>query len=61
MVFIGPVLTMPILTYMTSNDSKKFIFTLFSTILYLLGVVLITSLKNVPLNNKLEKLGSKRF
>ena len=61
LVFIGPVLTMPMLTYMTRNDSNMFILTLFSTILYLLGVVLITSLKNVPLNNKLEKLSSQDF
>ena len=32
-----------------------------STILYLLGVLLITTIKNVPLNNKLEKLNSNEF
>ena len=56
LVFIGPVITMPLLTYMSRNDSNMFILTLFSTILYFLGVILITSFKNVPLNNRLEKL-----
>ena len=60
-VFIGPVFTMPFLTYMSRNDSNMFIFTLFSSILYLLGVILVTTLRNVPLNNKLEKLKSKDF
>ena len=60
-VFIGPVFTMPFLTYMSRNDSNMFIFTLFSSILYLLGVILVTTLRNVPLNNKLEKLKSNDF
>ena len=60
-VFIGPVFTMPFLTYMSRNDSNMFIFILFSSILYLLGVILVTSLRNVPLNNKLEKLKSEDF
>ena len=58
LVFIGPAITMPALTFMTRNDSDMFIFTLFYTILYISGVILITSFKNVPLNNKLEKLDS---
>jgi len=61
LVFIGPAITMPALTFMTRNDSDMFIFTLFSTILYISGVILITSFKNVPLNNKLEKLDPKEF
>ena len=61
LVFIGPVITMPIMTYMSRNDSSMFIFALFSTILYLLGVVIITSLKNVPLNNRLEKSSSEDY
>jgi len=61
LVFIGPVITMPLLTYMSRNDSNMFILTLFSTILYLLGVILITSFKNVPLNNRLEKLNPEEF
>lgn len=61
LVFIGPAITMPVLTFMTRNDSDMFIFTLFSTILYISGVILITSFKNVPLNNKLEKLDPKEF
>ena len=60
-VFIGPVFTLPFLTYMSRNDSNMFIFILFSSILYLLGVILVTSLRNVPLNNKLEKLKSEDF
>ena len=61
LVFIGPVITMPVLTFMGRNDSGMFIFTLISTILYITGVILITSFKNVPLNNKLEKLDPKEF
>ena len=61
LVFIGPVITMPLLTFMSRNDSDMFILTLFSTILYFLGVILITSFKNVPLNNRLEKLDSEKF
>ena len=60
-VFIGPVFTLPFLTYISRNDSNMFIFILFSSILYLLGVILVTSLRNVPLNNKLEKLKSEDF
>ena len=61
LVFIGPVITMPLLAYMSRNDSNMFILTLVSTILYFLGVILITSFKNVPLNNRLEKLNSEEF
>ena len=43
------------------NDSSMFILIPISTILYLLGVLLITAIKNVPLNNKLEKLNSTEF
>jgi uncharacterized membrane protein len=60
-VFVGPLITMPLLTFMSRNDSGMFIFTLLSTILYITGVILITSFKNVPLNNKLEKLNPKEF
>ena len=61
LVFMGPLITMPILTYMSWNDSGMFILIPISTILYLLGVLLITTIKNVPLNNKLEKLNSTEF
>ena len=61
LVFIGPTITMPLLTYMSRNDSNMFIFTLITTIVYFLGVILITIFKNVPLNNKLEKLNSEQF
>ena len=61
LVFMGPLITMPILTYMSWNDSSMFILIPISTILYLLGVLLITAIKNVPLNNKLEKLNSTEF
>ena len=60
-VFIGPVITMPCVTYLSRNDSNIFIFTLFSTILYFSGVILITGFKNVPLNNRLEQLSSEEF
>ncbi|MFL2645937.1 MAG: DUF1772 domain-containing protein [Dehalococcoidia bacterium] len=61
LVFIGPIITMPLLTYMSRNDSYVFGFTLLSTILYFSGVILITSFKNIPLNNRLEKLNSAEF
>ena len=61
LVFMGPLITMPLLTYMSWNDSSMFILIPISTILYLLGVLLITTIKNVPLNNKLEKLNSTEF
>ena len=61
LVFMGPLITMPLLTYMSWNDSSMFILIPISTILYLLGVLLITTIKNVPLNNKLEKLNSNEF
>ena len=61
LVFMGPLITMPILTYMSWNDSSMFILIPISTILYLLGVLLITTIKNVPLNNKLEKFNSNEF
>ena len=61
LVFMGPLITMPLLTYMSWNDSSMFILIPISTILYLLGVLLITAIKNVPLNNKLEKLNSTEF
>ena len=48
-VFIGPLITMPLLTYVSRNDHRMFFFILLSTILYILGVVIITSIKNVPL------------
>tara|TARA_B110000014_G_scaffold152519_1_gene106612 strand:- start:398 stop:943 length:546 start_codon:yes stop_codon:yes gene_type:complete len=60
-VFIGPIITMPLITYLSRNDSNMFICTLFSTILYFIGVILITSFKNVPLNNRLEKLNAEEF
>ena len=46
---------------MSWNDSSMFILIPISTILYLFGVLLITTIKNVPLNNKLEKLNSTEF
>ena len=61
LVFMGPLITMPLLTYLSRNDSSMFILIPISTILYLLGVLLITTIKNVPLNNKLEKLNSNEF
>ena len=60
-VFIGPLITMPLLTYVSRNDHRMFFFILLSTILYILGVIIITSIKNVPLNNKLEKLNPEEF
>ncbi|MFL2665473.1 MAG: DUF1772 domain-containing protein [Dehalococcoidia bacterium] len=60
-VFIGPVITMPFLTYMSRNDSDMFIYTLISTILYFLGVIVITTFKNVPLNNRLEKINPEEY
>ncbi len=55
-VFILPVLTISISTYMSFGSTKLYVFELFllSTLLYVLGVFLITILGNIPLNDLLE-------
>jgi uncharacterized membrane protein len=55
-VFILPVLTISISTYMSFGSTKLYVFELFllSTLLYVLGVFLITILGNIPLNELLE-------
>ena len=55
-VFILPVLTISISTYMSFGSTKLYVFELFllSTLLYMLGVFLITILGNIPLNELLE-------
>ena len=55
-VFILPVLTISISTYMSFGSTKLYVFELFllSTLLYVLCVFLITILGNIPLNELLE-------
>ena len=55
-VFILPVLTISISTYMSFGSTKLYVFELFllSTLVYVLGVFLITILGNIPLNELLE-------
>lgn len=55
-VFILPALTISISTYMSFGSTKLYVFELFllSTLLYVLGVFLITILGNIPLNELLE-------
>ena len=55
-VFILPVLTISISTYMSFGSTKLYVFELFllSTLLYVLGVFLITIIGNIPLNELLE-------
>lgn len=55
--FIGTVFLLPISTYLHYNqgDLNRFYLLLSATIIYLIGVIAITFLGNIPLNNELDK------
>lgn len=53
--FMGLAILLPLLSYMSYN-SIDFAYVLTSTILYLIGVIVVTFLGNIPLNTKLESL-----
>jgi uncharacterized membrane protein len=56
MAFILPVLTISISTYMNFGSPKLYVFELLliSTIMYCMGVFLVTIVGNIPLNELLE-------
>ena len=56
--FMGLALLLPLLTYLhySAQTPTRFWYILAAAILYLVGIILITFLGNVPLNNSLESL-----
>ena len=56
-VFILPILTIPISTYLSFDSTKNYVFELLliSSIIYFTGVFLFTVLGNIPLNELLDR------
>ena len=56
-VFILPILTIPISTYLSFDSTKNYVFELLliSSIIYFTGVFLVTVLGNIPLNELLDR------
>ena len=56
-VFILPILTIPISTYLSFDSTKNYVFELLliSSIIYFMGVFLVTVLGNIPLNELLDR------
>jgi uncharacterized membrane protein len=54
--FIGTLFLLPISAYLQHNSGElnRFYLLLFATIIYLIGVILITAFGNIPLNNTLD-------
>jgi uncharacterized membrane protein len=54
--FIGTLFLLPISAYLQHNNGElnRFYLLLFATIIYLIGVILITAFGNIPLNNTLD-------
>ena len=63
MVFLCPIVTVPLATVLNYNTEPSFIFWLLlvTTIIYLLGVFFITILGNIPLNELLDKNDLDKF
>jgi len=61
-IFIGSVILLPVATYLEWRHgvSEKFWLLLSATLIYLGGVILVTALGNVPLNNELEIFNIKK-
>jgi len=55
MCFMGLAILLPLLSYFSYN-SIDFVYVITASILYLVGVMAVTFLGNIPLNNKLESL-----
>ena len=57
-IFFGPVILLPLATYLNikPNYGLKFWSLLVATLLYFVGVMGVTILGNIPLNNSLEAL-----
>lgn len=53
--FMGLAILLPLLSYLSYN-SIDFVYVLAASILYLVGVMAVTFLGNIPLNDKLESL-----
>jgi uncharacterized membrane protein len=58
LIFMGPVILLPIATLMHRSilDSDRFILLLFASVLYIMGVFGVTAAGNVPLNNRLARI-----
>lgn len=56
-VFILPILTIPISTYLSFDSTKNYVFELLliSSIIYFTGVFLVTVLGNIPINELLDR------
>lgn len=56
-VFILPILTIPISTFLSFDSTKNYVFELLliSSIIYFTGVFLVTVLGNIPLNELLDR------
>ncbi|MCK5355890.1 MAG: DUF1772 domain-containing protein [Methyloprofundus sp.] len=63
MVFLCPIVTVPLATVLNYNTEPSFIFWLLlvTSIIYLLGVFFITILGNIPLNELLDKNDLDKF
>jgi len=62
-VFICPVFMLPLATVLNYNSANSLVFTLLliASIIYLLGVFIITAAGNIPLNNVLDKSDLENF
>jgi uncharacterized membrane protein len=58
--FMGTLFLLPISTYLHYNpsDLNRFYLLLLATIIYLIGVIGVTFLGNIPLNNMLDKFNT---
>ncbi|MEE9336853.1 MAG: DUF1772 domain-containing protein [Methylococcaceae bacterium] len=56
-VFICPIIMLPLATLLNYNSASSLVFTLLliASVIYLLGVFIITIRGNIPLNNLLDK------
>jgi uncharacterized membrane protein len=53
--FIGPVVLLPVATFLSIGDSTKFPLLCAASFLYIIGVFGVTMRGNVPLNNQLDR------
>ena len=55
--FLAPVLLLPLATFQQYHlDNARFFGLLLASIIYIVGVFLLTASKNVPLNNQLDEI-----
>ena len=55
-VFFGGLMSLILMTVLNYHHEQKFYWGVLSSLVYFVGVLGVTALKNVPLNNELEKL-----